>query len=307
MPAEELSFTEGLLRRDRLVVGGGLVLLTALAWLCILAGAGLGMPAWHMISLSLFPHRLDEMAMGGMTMHPGVWSPAYWLIMLLMWWVMMVAMMTPSAFSDGEYDFLMSPEVSASVIDAAVRGLLTSTALRRPEVGRRLAIGANAVAPGMTLVDDPTTEGARVAVLEREVKRLSALALFSGLGLVTLLVLHFYPAAPELDGRTLTLRDGRGARRIELGFREDGSPMLRLNNPDQRARAMLFVADDGRATLRLSDREGKHRAQMLLEQDGRPVVTLVGGNGRSLVSLSETPEGSGELSIRDANGAPVAR
>jgi predicted metal-binding membrane protein len=55
------------------------------------------MPAWHMISLSLFPHRLDEMAMGGMTMHPGVWSPAYWVIMLLMWWVMMVAMMTPSA------------------------------------------------------------------------------------------------------------------------------------------------------------------------------------------------------------------
>jgi len=97
MPAEELSFTERLLRRDRLVVGGGLVMLTALAWLYILAGAGLGMPAWHMISLSLFPHRLDEMAMGGMTMHPGVWSPAYWVIMLLMWWVMMVAMMTPSA------------------------------------------------------------------------------------------------------------------------------------------------------------------------------------------------------------------
>lgn len=97
MPAEELSFTERLLRRDRLVVGGGLVLLTALAWLYILAGAGVGMPAWHMISLSLFPHRLDEMAMGGMTMHPGVWSPAYWVIMLLMWWVMMVAMMTPSA------------------------------------------------------------------------------------------------------------------------------------------------------------------------------------------------------------------
>ena len=97
MPAEELSFTERLLRRDRRVVGGGLVLLTALAWLYILAGAGVGMPAWHMISLSLFPHRLDEMAMGSMTMHPGVWSPAYWVIMLLMWWVMMVAMMTPSA------------------------------------------------------------------------------------------------------------------------------------------------------------------------------------------------------------------
>jgi len=97
MPVEQLSFTEKLLRRDRLVVVGGLALISALAWLYILAGAGTGMPAWHMISLSLFPHRLGEMAMGGMVMHPGAWSPAYWVIMLLMWWIMMVAMMTPSA------------------------------------------------------------------------------------------------------------------------------------------------------------------------------------------------------------------
>jgi predicted metal-binding membrane protein len=97
MPGEDLSFTERLLRRDRFVVGGGLILLTALAWLYILAGAGTGMPAWHMFSLSLFPHRLGEMAMSGMVMHPGAWSPGYWVIMLLMWWIMMVAMMTPSA------------------------------------------------------------------------------------------------------------------------------------------------------------------------------------------------------------------
>ena len=97
MSIEEPSFTEKLLRRDRLVVVGGLALIAALAWLYILAGAGTGMPAWHMISLSLFPHRLGEMAMGGMVMHAGAWSPAYWTIMLLMWWVMMVAMMTPSA------------------------------------------------------------------------------------------------------------------------------------------------------------------------------------------------------------------
>jgi len=97
MPAEALSFTERLLRRDRLVVVGGLALLTLLAWLYILAGAGMGMPAWHLISLSLFPHRFGEMAMGGMVMHPGAWSPGYGVVMLLMWWVMMIAMMTPSA------------------------------------------------------------------------------------------------------------------------------------------------------------------------------------------------------------------
>ena len=97
MPVEQLSFTERLLRRDRVVVGGGLVVLTVLAWLYILAGASTGMPAWRMISLSLFPHRLDEMAMGSMVMHAGMWSLGYSVIMLLMWWVMMVAMMTPSA------------------------------------------------------------------------------------------------------------------------------------------------------------------------------------------------------------------
>jgi len=97
MSAEDLSITEKLLRRERLVVFGGLALLTALAWLYVLGGAGTGMPALHMISLSLFPHRLGEMAMDSMVMDSNAWSPGYWLIMLLMWWIMMVAMMTPSA------------------------------------------------------------------------------------------------------------------------------------------------------------------------------------------------------------------
>lgn len=97
MPAEPLSLTERVLRRDRLVVMVGLIVLTFLAWIYILAGAGTGMPAWHMVSLSLFPHRLGDVPMDAMTMHPGMWSPGYWLIMLLMWWVMMIAMMMPSA------------------------------------------------------------------------------------------------------------------------------------------------------------------------------------------------------------------
>jgi predicted metal-binding membrane protein len=99
MPAEgPSSLTERVLRRDRWVVAGGLAVLTLLAWAYILAGAGMGMPAWHMISVSLFPHRLAEMPMGGMaTMGNGMWSAAHWLLVMAMWWVMMIAMMTPSA------------------------------------------------------------------------------------------------------------------------------------------------------------------------------------------------------------------
>ena len=99
MPAEDTSLTERVLRRDRWVVAAGLAAITALSWAYIMAGAGMGMPAWHMITVSLFPHRMAGMPgpMEGMGLHPGHWSLGYWLVMLAMWWVMMIAMMTPSA------------------------------------------------------------------------------------------------------------------------------------------------------------------------------------------------------------------
>lgn len=65
-------------------------------------------------------------------------------------------LMTPRTFEDREYAVAFAPAVAASVIDVAVRALLTSSAARRPEVARRLAIGANMIAPLVTLVDDPT-------------------------------------------------------------------------------------------------------------------------------------------------------
>jgi predicted Zn-dependent protease len=71
-----------------------------------------------------------------------------------------LAMMTPGAFPDGEHPVVLDPTVTATVIDAAVRALLTSAAARRPEVARRLEIGAHAASQALTLVDDPTTIGA---------------------------------------------------------------------------------------------------------------------------------------------------
>ncbi len=84
---------EALLRRERAVVAGGLVLLTLLAWGYIWMGAGTGMSATDMTRLMLFPHlRAESMAMTGM--EP---SRLAWTIVVAMWWVMMVAMMLPSA------------------------------------------------------------------------------------------------------------------------------------------------------------------------------------------------------------------
>ena len=72
------------LRRDRAVVLASLALVIILAWAYLLAGAGVEMETMDMG--------------GGQTMAmPPEWTPAYGLVVFLMWTVMMVAMMLPSA------------------------------------------------------------------------------------------------------------------------------------------------------------------------------------------------------------------
>ena len=93
---------ERLLKRDRVITLAGLTALCALAWLYIVTGAGLGMSAWEMTTLALFPHQhardvmpvMDMAATAPMWM---AWGFATWALMIAMWWIMMIAMMTPSA------------------------------------------------------------------------------------------------------------------------------------------------------------------------------------------------------------------
>ena len=86
-----MTALETLLRRERVVVGGAVAALVLLAWLYIWEGAGMGMSALDMTTLALFPHRMPD-PMAGMQM-PGM----TWLTVAVMWWTMMIAMMTPSA------------------------------------------------------------------------------------------------------------------------------------------------------------------------------------------------------------------
>lgn len=79
---------EAILRRERSVVAAVLAALVALAWLYVWHGAGMGMSALDMTRATLFPHR--EADMGGE-------MAASLPIVALMWWSMMIAMMTPSA------------------------------------------------------------------------------------------------------------------------------------------------------------------------------------------------------------------
>jgi predicted metal-binding membrane protein len=88
--AADDTVLEAALRRDRQVVVAALIAVIAMAWLWILLGAGTGMSAMDMI---LGPSA-DGMA--GM-MAPAVWTIGYVGVMFTMWWVMMAAMMLPSA------------------------------------------------------------------------------------------------------------------------------------------------------------------------------------------------------------------
>ncbi len=76
---------ERVLKRDRQIVIGGLVFVSLTSWLYILTGAG--MDTGEMSSISS----------GTVLTMKLTWTPAYFALMLAMWWVMMVAMMLPSA------------------------------------------------------------------------------------------------------------------------------------------------------------------------------------------------------------------
>src|SRR5258706_13521896 len=71
-----------LLRRDRLIATGGFVILAALAWF------------WLVIMTQEMP---DPGAAALVAMHAAPWNLGYFLATFLMWVVMMVGMMVPSA------------------------------------------------------------------------------------------------------------------------------------------------------------------------------------------------------------------
>lgn len=86
---EDITRLEALLKRERLIVASGLSAIALLAWIWVVAGAGMGMSALHMSTWSFPPPVRAQMNHG--------WSPGYAVVMVLMWWSMMIAMMTPSA------------------------------------------------------------------------------------------------------------------------------------------------------------------------------------------------------------------
>ena len=78
----ESGAIEAALKRDRLILIAGLVVLTVIAALYTVFGVGM---------------RMSALGMTEMAMQPASWTPVYFGLVFLMWWVMMVAMMLPGA------------------------------------------------------------------------------------------------------------------------------------------------------------------------------------------------------------------
>jgi predicted metal-binding membrane protein len=86
---------ENILRRDRALVIAALAVLTVLSWI-YLAVLAQGMAQGDMTLMGMGAD-MGKMAMNGT---PGLnhgWTTATFILMLVMWWVMMVGMMVPSA------------------------------------------------------------------------------------------------------------------------------------------------------------------------------------------------------------------
>lgn len=85
-------WTEIALRRHRVVARCALAVLVALAWAWLMTGAGTGMNPTASFVLS----PVAESSMSGMSM-ASPWTAGRFILAFAMWWVMMVAMMLPSA------------------------------------------------------------------------------------------------------------------------------------------------------------------------------------------------------------------
>lgn len=83
------TLVESVFHRQTLIVAIALIVLSVLAWLALLAGAGTGMSVVAMSGWWL------PLSLPAGESWP--WTPYYWLIAFVMWAVMMVAMMLPSA------------------------------------------------------------------------------------------------------------------------------------------------------------------------------------------------------------------
>ncbi len=82
---------------------------------------------------------------------------------------------------------------------------------------------------------------------------------------------------PDLEVRSLTVKDEKGEVRVKLGTANDGSAYIGIHDQAGRVRLSLRTAANGNPHLRLVDQAGKHRALLRTFLDGSVFLALAGG------------------------------
>src|SRR5262245_38673871 len=99
-PANSTDVLDAVLRRDRAVVTFVLLTVISTCWMYLLAGAGTGMYPHKMAALVPIQTGLEPSVPGAASIschQTMTWTHGYALLMFSMWWLMMIAMMLPSA------------------------------------------------------------------------------------------------------------------------------------------------------------------------------------------------------------------
>jgi hypothetical protein len=209
---------------------------------------------------------------------------------------------TPGTFDEREVDVVLDPTVTASLIDSGARAILTSTAARRPEVQRRLSLGATLASKIITLVDDPTVPNAYGGfAFDDEGQPASSVTLID-------------------EGKVVgVLGAGRARRPGHVGPIEPGPSHLRLAAGTEDWRSMRgngFLLEGGQASVfdattdRVVIRAARARELKHGVETGRVFadVELVGAMASLLVNVTGVAKQTQVVSYRDdIDGEPQWR
>jgi hypothetical protein len=90
---------------------------------------------------------------------------------------------------------------------------------------------------------------------------------------------------PDLEVRSLTVKDEAGRVRLKMSTSADGTPQLRLDDHAGNARATLAVAANGSPQLVLADVSGRTRVALRMDENGAGSLRFYSSAGKRLAYL----------------------
>ena len=153
----------------------------------------------------------------------------------------------------------------------------------------------------MSTVPDPLR--AELDALRRQLQWLTAVCTFLGLGLILTFAYRFTPRDTAVSARRFSLVDERGRTIGEWTSWKDGSPVFRLNGPNQKERVLMLARPDGSSAIRMSDSLGVRRVYLELGADRWPMLIFTDHEGSSLVRIATGPDGHPRVLLTEPHPA----